>query len=90
MSISTSISIAALLVSVLSPFLTALLKNRHEVKMYKLLFYSEHKSDPVRSTMQELYDMFVASKHVSDRSMAPELFDSICLMLTEQYPRIQS
>lgn len=124
--LSISISLAALITSVLSPFLTEFLKNRHELKMYRLRFYSEHKAavieryvkatgemiqfatpetcqsfgaahgemilyvdDDARLEMQKIYDMFVYNNH-SSVSSAPQIFDSICAKLAEQYPRIKS
>lgn len=42
--ISVTFSIAALIISVLSPFITMFLNHRHELKMYKLRFRVEHKA----------------------------------------------
>lgn len=42
--ISVTFSITALIISVLSPFITMFLNHRHELKMYKLRFRVEHKA----------------------------------------------
>ena len=50
--ISIIISGIALVVSVVSPVLTAAINNHHETKMYKLRFHDEHKAIVIENYLQ--------------------------------------
>lgn len=75
------VSLSALAISVLSPFITAAINNRHERKMFRLHFYEQHRAEVIEAYVSSagrcIYGGFMCNDVAEFGSICGEIFTYI-------------